>query len=147
MSEDHLIDESWKEKAGKEKESGLVDSSGQPLQSPSETSAAAPEHGHVHDGHCGCGAEGEPAAMEVNFLNYLMSLGFQAMVFLGDIPNPATNAVEKHFQQAKFLIDTLTMLRDKTKGNLSAQEDNILNASIYELQMRYVEVVAKKDQP
>ena len=42
--------------------------------------------------------------------------------------------------QAKFLIDTLTMLKEKTAGNLNEQEHNLLESSIYELQMKYVQI-------
>jgi hypothetical protein len=47
--------------------------------------------------------------------------------------------VEKNLSQAKLLIDTLVVLRDKTKGNLNGQEHQLLNSSIYELQLKYVE--------
>jgi len=75
---------------------------------------------------------------EVNFLTYITSLAFQAMVFLGEVPSPVTNKIEKSLPQAKFLIDTLSLIREKTKGNLSEQEDNLLSTSVYELQMTYV---------
>lgn len=79
--------------------------------------------------------------MEVNFLNYITSLGFQAMIFLGEIPSPVTNQDETNLDQAKFLIDTLSLLKDKTQGNLTKEEDNLLSASVYELQMKYVEKI------
>jgi len=83
-----------------------------------------------------------PAAEEpqLDFFNYIASLGFQTMIFLGEMPNPITNQVEQNLKQAKFLIDTLVILRDKTKGNLSKEEDDLLNGSIYELQLRYVDL-------
>ena len=65
------------------------------------------------------------------------------MIFLGEMPNPVTNQVEKNLKQAKFLIDTLIILRDKTKGNLTKEEDDLLNGSIYELQLRYVDLSKK----
>ena len=81
---------------------------------------------------------------QLDFMAYLSSLAFQAMVFLGEIPNPLNNKTEQNLQQAKFLIDTLTLLKEKTKGNLAAQEDNLLNTSLYELQMKYVQAVPKE---
>ena len=109
-----------------EKEGGLLGPDGQPLSSspkpvPEEPSSAAAEP-------------------QLDFFNYIASLGFQTMIFLGEMPNPMTNQVEKNLKQAKFLIDTLVILRDKTKGNLSKEEDDLLNGSIYELQMRYVDL-------
>ena len=81
-----------------------------------------------------------PAEPQLDFFNYIASLGFQTMIFLGEMPNPITNQVEKNLKQAKFLIDTLVILRDKTKGNLSKEEDDLLNGSIYELQLRFVDL-------
>lgn len=75
----------------------------------------------------------------VDFSSFVTSLGLQAMIFLGEIPNPVTNKKEENLAQAEFLIDTLIMLRDKTHGNLSAEEAKMLEGFVYELQMRFVE--------
>jgi len=109
-----------------EKEGGLLGPDGQPLSSSPE----APKEDAA-----------QPAAEpQLDFFNYIASLGFQTMIFLGEMPNPITNQVEKNLKQAKFLIDTLVILREKTKGNLSKEEDDLLNGSIYELQLRYVDL-------
>ena len=50
------------------------------------------------------------------------------------------------WEQAKFLIDTLAMLKEKTKGNLNEQESHLLSNSLYELQMKYVEATQKEQQ-
>lgn len=60
------------------------------------------------------------------------------MIFLGEIESPLTGKTEKNIPQAKLLIDTLILLRDKTKGNLNDPENHFLEASIYELQLKYV---------
>ena len=125
MEEEKRVDESWKDSIFKEKETPPQPS--QPSQPP-EASAG------------GSGESDVPAEDEVNFVGYITSLVFQTMIFLGDIPNPLTNQTEKNINQAKFLIDTLTLLREKTKGNLTKEEENILNGALYELQMRYVEL-------
>ena len=109
-----------------EKEGGLLGPDGQPLTSSPQT----PKEG----------AAPEAAEPQLDFFNYIASLGFQTMIFLGEMPNPITNQIEKNLKQAKFLIDTLVILRDKTKGNLSKEEDDLLNGSIYELQLRYVDL-------
>ena len=67
------------------------------------------------------------------------------MVFLGEIPNPMTNKEDVNLPQAKLIIDTLLLLREKTKGNLSKEEENILNGSLYELQLKFVEILNKKE--
>lgn len=83
-------------------------------------------------------------SIEINFLNYVTSLGFQALIFMGEIPHPITNEKEENLGQAKFLIDTLVMIREKTKGNLDDKEENLLDASIYELQIKYLEITNTK---
>jgi len=105
---------------------GLLGPDGQPLSSSPQTPPEdVPQAG---------------AEPQLDFFNYIASLGFQTMIFLGEMPNPVTNKTEKNLKQAKFLIDTLVILRDKTKGNLSKEEDDLLNGSIYELQLRYVDL-------
>jgi len=81
----------------------------------------------------------EQSLGEIDFIGYISSLAFQAMIFLGEIESPISGKIEKHIPQAKLLIDTLILLRDKTKGNLNEQENQLLEASIYELQLKYVE--------
>ncbi|MCK5581347.1 MAG: DUF1844 domain-containing protein [Candidatus Omnitrophica bacterium] len=121
MNKEKNVDESWKESAASAKDAIVGEESSSKEQNMS----------------------GE----EVSFLNYITSLIFQAMVFLGEIPNPMNdNKVEKNLLQAKLLIDTISVLRDKTTGNLDAQEENILNTSLYELQMKYVEQSRSGDQ-
>ena len=77
---------------------------------------------------------------ELDFFNYVASLGFQAMIFLGEVPNPLTQQTERNIKQAKFLIDTLVLIREKTIGNLTKEEGELLNGSIFELQRRFVDI-------
>jgi hypothetical protein len=86
----------------------------------------------------------DPEEPQLDFFNYIASLGFQAMIFLGEVPNPLTNQVDKNLKQAKFLIDTMAVIREKTTGNLTKEEAELLNGSIYELQLRYVEALKKE---
>jgi hypothetical protein len=115
-----------------EKEGGLLGPDGQPLSS-SQVPKDAPAEANEN-------VVKTAAEPQLDFFNYIASLGFQTMIFLGEMPNPVTNQTEKNLKQAKFLIDTLVILRDKTKGNLSKEEDDLLNGSIYELQLRYVDL-------
>ncbi|MDO8721105.1 MAG: DUF1844 domain-containing protein [Syntrophales bacterium] len=75
---------------------------------------------------------------EVNFYNFLISLSTSAFFHLGDFPDPATNKAEKNIPAAKQVIDTLSMLKIKTEGNLDQNEKNLLDGILYELRMRYV---------
>ncbi len=159
MEREKHVDEAWKEASAKQKDvlskqvprpgetklhiEGPIKEPELPLEEearddPSAPPQESPEHLSPE--------EQATAVPQVNFLNYVTSLGFQAMVFLGEIPNPATNRPEKSLDHAKFMIDTLAMIREKTKGNLNRQEENVLNATIYELQMKYVEAVKQEGQ-
>ena len=75
---------------------------------------------------------------EPDFNFFITTLALQASIALGEVPNPATNKTEEDPQQAKFLIDTLGMLQEKTKGNLNAEETKFLENLLYELRMQYV---------
>jgi len=69
---------------------------------------------------------------------FLSSLGMQAMIALGKLENPLTKKAEKNIEQARYLIDTLGILKEKTKGNLTAEEEKLLDESLYNLRLLYV---------
>ncbi len=89
--------------------------------------------------------EGKFVPAEPDFSFFITTLSLQAAVDLGQVPNPVTNKKEENLQQAKFIIDTLGMLKDKTKGNLTADESALLDNVLYELRMQYIEA-AKTDK-
>jgi len=82
--------------------------------------------------------EGKPIPPEPDFSFFVTTLSLQASIDLGQIPNPATNKKEENLVQAKFLIDTLGMLKEKTKGNLTPEEANFMENVLYELRMQYI---------
>lgn len=81
---------------------------------------------------------------EINFSTFIVSLSTQALMHLGEIPNPANGNMEQDFPVAKQMIDIVAMLRDKTKGNLGTNEDKLIEDILYDLRMRYVERVKQK---
>jgi hypothetical protein len=85
-------------------------------------------------------AEGRPAAPPeaVDFASFLVSLGTQAFMHLGDIPNPMNQRREKDLPAAKHLIDLLGLLQAKTKGNLTNEEERLLQQLLFDLRLRYV---------
>lgn len=82
--------------------------------------------------------EGKTAPPPADFGFFITTLSLQASIDLGEVPNPATNKKEENLTQAKFLIDTMGMLKEKTKGNLTAEEANFLENVLYELRMQYI---------
>jgi Domain of unknown function (DUF1844) len=79
----------------------------------------------------------------VTFSTFLLGLSTQALLHLGEIPNPMTSALEPDLEAAKQVIDILGMLRDKTRNNLEPGEESLLDSVLYDLRMRYVELVRK----
>ncbi len=82
--------------------------------------------------------EGKALPLQPDFNFFVTTLSLQASIDLGQVPNPVTNKKEENLSQAKFLIDTLGMLKEKTKGNLTAEEANFLENVLYELRMQYI---------
>lgn len=74
----------------------------------------------------------------VDFNFFITTLSLQASIALGQAPNPVTNKTEMDLTQAKFLIDTLGMLQEKTKGNLTKDESQLLENLLYELRTVYL---------
>jgi len=77
------------------------------------------------------------------FVEFVMMQARQASLFLGELPNPQTGQSEVHLEPAKLFIDHLEMIREKTRGNLSHQEEEILNNVLGDLQVKYGKARAK----
>jgi hypothetical protein len=73
-----------------------------------------------------------------DFTFFITTLSLQASIALGSIPNPSSQKAEEDLAQAKFLIDTLGMLQEKTKGNLDGNESKLLENLLYELRSVYL---------
>jgi Domain of unknown function (DUF1844) len=73
------------------------------------------------------------------FIEFVMMQAQQASLFLGRIPHPQSGQSAVQLEPAKLFIDHLEMIREKTRGNLSAQEAEILNSVLSDLQMAYVQ--------
>lgn len=80
---------------------------------------------------------------DVNFASFVLSLSTTAMFHFGDFPDPESNKAEQNLPAAKQTIDILGMIQEKTKGNLDANEKDLLEGILYELRMRYVKEKGK----
>jgi hypothetical protein len=86
-------------------------------------------------------AEQEPfAEAEVTFTTFMVGLSTQALAALGEISDPVSGARSKDLQAAQQLIDIIGMLREKTRGNLDPDEDGLIEAILFDLRMKYVEL-------
>lgn len=91
-------------------------------------------------------AEKEQNDLTVSFLGLVASLASACWQHLGKIPNPMTQKIEPNINLAKSTIDILIMLREKTKGNLTADEERFLSNTIADLQLNYIDELKKKEE-
>ena len=87
------------------------------------------------------GAE-DPAS----FVNFLSTLATNAAAALGAIPHPATGQRSLDLESGKYWLDILSMLREKTSGNLHPQESRLLEGLLADLRMQYVQIVRATEE-
>jgi hypothetical protein len=75
----------------------------------------------------------------LRFLDVVALFGQQAMISLGKLVNPMTSKAEKNLPAARLFIDTLEMLERKTHGNLNSDETKVLQATLTDLRLMFVE--------
>jgi hypothetical protein len=82
---------------------------------------------------------------EALFTGLILSFQTAAMQQMGKIKNPFTDKIEREMQQARYSIDMLGMLQEKTKGNLNENESKLIGQVLHELRMNFIDEL-KKDQ-
>jgi len=117
------IDESWKEQAALDKGSDSASSGPKKDPTSSATSQTA-----------------QPKTSKP-FMNLITSLGLQAMIHLGEVPNPETQKNEVNLEAAREVIDLLQAVHEKTTGNVSQEETKFLEQLVPELQMKFAQKV------
>ena len=75
---------------------------------------------------------------EISFINLIFSLSTSVLIQLGEIQDPVTQQLAKNLPLAKQTIDLIGMLKEKTKGNLTSDEEKVLENILYDLRIRYV---------
>ena len=81
-----------------------------------------------------------PELPPIDFSAYIADLGTTAFAYLGGLQNPETKEVFVDLAMAKRTIDTIDLLKEKTKGNLTAPESNLLDNTLYNLRMTYIRI-------
>jgi hypothetical protein len=82
--------------------------------------------------------EGELPA--IDFSTFVLSLSHSALVHLGDAPLPDGQMPERDLGLARQTIDLLAILQEKTRNNLSGEEERLLDQALYDLRLRFVEI-------
>ncbi|GEM_PF-392749 len=80
------------------------------------------------------------------FIQLVSMFQIAAMQHMGKIMNPVTNKIERDLVQAKMSIDMIDMIKNKSSGNLTGEESEFLDKTLFELQMNYVDEVNKHKQ-
>ncbi len=88
-------------------------------------------------------AQGQPVP-PVNFLSFVYSMGTSALMFLGEPVGEGAAGQPPNLTHAQEMIDILTMLEAKTKGNLTADEAALLEEMLYALRIKFVEKASAK---
>ncbi len=83
------------------------------------------------------------SGMPVTFASFVISLGSSSLMLMGEQLDPQQPTVPVNLPQAKEIIDLLSVLDVKTKGNLTAEEQAVLRDMLYALRMKYVSLTSK----
>ncbi|TWU42095.1 DUF1844 domain-containing protein [Novipirellula artificiosorum] len=133
-----IVDSDWKEQVAKEKEQAAM-ADAEPSSKSAETIEPETPVTTAEQDSREAPSSGEappPASFEV-----LVSMLFtQAMMMLGQMPDPTTGKANVNKPFAKHYIDTLDMLSEKTKGNLTDSESKMLSEALHAMRMMYVNV-------
>jgi PBP1b-binding outer membrane lipoprotein LpoB len=86
----------------------------------------------------------QPPPLPINFSSFVLSLSSSALLHFGEIPDPVTNEKQRNLVLAKQTIDIVSMLKEKTAGNLTKEEEALLDNLLYDLRMRYIKESEKE---
>ena len=132
---------------GDEKDQGFVirDRRGRSEEAPDAASAPtppapepAPADSHQADAH------GHAGHLPVNFSSFVISMGSSALMLMGEQLDPQQPAMPLNLPQAKEIIDLLSMLEEKTRGNLTPDEQVVMKDMLYALRMKFVSLTSGK---
>jgi hypothetical protein len=79
------------------------------------------------------------------FLHLVFMFQTAALQQMGKLANPVTQKIERNLEQAKYSIDILEVLQEKTKGNLKEEENKYLENMLFELRMNYLDELKKEE--
>ena len=107
-------------------------------EAPSQTASEKTQESEAPQPSKSDASEEQPQFPEINFPTFIVSLNASALLHLGAIEDPTTGQKTKNLPMAKQTIDILSMLEEKTAGNLNDEEKNLLKNILYDLRLMYV---------
>jgi hypothetical protein len=126
-----IIDEDWKSRVEAEKEEAAKAAQPKAAESTAAQGARA-EAADLAD------VEMPPASLEL----LLTTLGTEALMAMGQLPHPMTGKIHAQRNQSKYLIDTIEVLQNKTKGNLTPAEQQLIDNLLHQLRMLFVQTAS-----
>lgn len=115
--------------------SGGSDTAPQPAATAKQTPSDSPLQAETsHQDH----------PIPVTFSSFVISLGSSSLMLMGEQLDPRQGALPVNLPQAKEIIDLLSVLEEKTKGNLTSEEQTVLRDMLYALRMKYVTLASPK---
>jgi len=125
------------------KDKRAFDEKGELKKKPEEEKVKEPEKGKQEQEKTKAGKgqhqqQQSPPLPEVTFTSLIFSLSSSALYHFGEIADPQTGQKKKDLSLAKHAIDTIAMLKDKTKGNLTEEEEKFIDSVLTDLRWRYV---------
>ena len=128
--------------SGDDREEGAEQADEQPAEEAAESQAAAAEASVESS------AASEPGGerADLAFSTFIVGLASQAFMFLGAIADPADQQIKKDLEPAAAMSALVEVLREKTRGNLTEDEDSMFEDVLYQLHMRYVAEVGAADE-
>jgi hypothetical protein len=121
-----IIDEDWKSQVEAEREQAAK-------------AKTAPAEGRTSTATPDASESADPPMPPASFEMLLTTLATEALVALGQVPHPVTGKIEAHRNQAKFLIDTVDILRQKTAGNLTNSEQQVIDSLLHQMRLVFVQ--------
>ncbi len=88
--------------------------------------------------------EKEKNMYDALFVQLILQFQTSAMIGMGKLPNPITQKIEKDLEAAKLSIDMIDMIKEKTKGNLSEDEDRLITQISKDLKLNYIDELEKE---
>lgn len=89
---------------------------------------------------CECEKHVRKSLPDIDFSTFVLSLSSSILIHLGEMPDPETGAKSVSLPMARQTVDLLGLLQDKTRGNLTDDEDRLLTELLYDLRLKYVNV-------
>ena len=92
----------------------------------------------THEKEAGPTCDPQTLFSELGFSTFILSLSTSVLVHLGELPDPVTGQKGANLQLAKQTISVIELLKEKTKGNLTEDEEKLIDTVLYDVRLKYI---------